>query len=139
MCDLTLHIDLTSETPAYQQIVDGLRALLVVGALKPGFRLPPVRQLATDLTVHHNTVAEAYRILAAEGWLNLRQGRGAAVVDHVLPEASAADEDWLARRIGELAVQGVAKGISRKRIMQLFQQVLRDMTAPAQNKDKGNE
>jgi DNA-binding transcriptional regulator YhcF (GntR family) len=58
-------------------IADGLRALLVHGAFKTGDRLPTVRQLAIDLTVHHNTVAQAYRLLADEGWLDLRRHRGA--------------------------------------------------------------
>ena len=33
-----------------------------------------------ELGVHFNTVAEAYRELAAEGWLELRHGRGAVVL-----------------------------------------------------------
>jgi DNA-binding transcriptional MocR family regulator len=33
-----------------------------------GQQLPTVRELATDMGVHHNTVAEAYRLLALEGW-----------------------------------------------------------------------
>ena len=41
-----IRIDLSSPVPAYQQIVAALRALLVAGDLKPGHRLPTVRQLA---------------------------------------------------------------------------------------------
>jgi GntR family transcriptional regulator len=59
-----LRIDLASPTPVYRQIVDSLRALLVGGAFAPGDRLPTVREIAIDLGVHHNTVAEAYRLLA---------------------------------------------------------------------------
>ena len=72
-----LRIALTANAPAYRQIVDAVRAVLVGGALRPGDQLPPVRQLALDLGVHFNTVAEAYRILAGEGWLDLRRQRGA--------------------------------------------------------------
>ena len=72
-----LRIDLASAVPAYAQIAAQLRALLVAGELPPGRRLPPVRQLALDLGVHHNTVALSYRTLADEGWLDLRRGRGA--------------------------------------------------------------
>lgn len=120
-----LQIDLSSQTPVYRQIVDTLRAKLVSGVLRPGSRLPPVRQLALDLTVHHNTVAEAYRILAAEGWLAVRQGRGAVVLDYRPAPATQADETCLARRMGELVVQGTAKGMTPERMLQLFEQALR--------------
>ena len=135
MCKDSLQIDLSSETPAYRQIVDGLRAKLVAGVLRPGTRLPPVRQLALDLTVHHNTVAEAYRILAAEGWLDLRQGRGAIILDYTPAPASEADEALLARRIGELVVHGRAKGITCERMMQLFERALRNGARPEPNKE----
>ena len=39
----------------------------------------PLRHVAVELGVHFNTVAEAYRQLAAEGWLDLKHGRGAVV------------------------------------------------------------
>ncbi len=123
-----LYIDLSSNVPAYRQIVDALRAMLVVGTIKPGVRLPPVRQLAADLTVHHNTVAEAYRILAAEGWLDLRQGRGAVVVDRAAPKASPADENWMVRRVQELVAQAVARGISAQRITKLVQRTTNSVT-----------
>jgi DNA-binding transcriptional regulator YhcF (GntR family) len=54
--------------------------LLVEGKLARGTPLPSVRRLAMELSVHFNTVAEAYRELAAEGWLHLQHGRGAVVI-----------------------------------------------------------
>src|SRR5579871_3730867 len=78
---IRLRIDLTSPSPAYRQIVDGLRTFLVDGVLRAGDILPPVRDLAFELGVHFNTVAEAYRILAEEGWLDLKRRRGALVVE----------------------------------------------------------
>lgn len=77
---ITIAIDISSNIPLYEQIAGEIRALLVAGELAPGAPLPTVRQLAMDLNVHHNTVANAYRILAEEGWLELRRGRGVRVV-----------------------------------------------------------
>jgi GntR family transcriptional regulator len=77
---LSISIDISSKAPIYEQIAGEIRALLVAGELAPGAQLPTVRQLAMDLNVHHNTVANAYRILAEEGWLELRRGRGVRVV-----------------------------------------------------------
>ena len=53
--------------------------------LKPGDVLPSVRRLALDLGIHFNTVAEAYRALAEEGWLDLRHGCVATVVQRAQP------------------------------------------------------
>ncbi|HUI83056.1 MAG TPA: GntR family transcriptional regulator [Candidatus Binatia bacterium] len=85
-----LQINLDSEVPVYRQIVDGIRILLVEGKLAPGSELPPVRRIALDLGIHFNTVAEAYRILADEGWLDLRHGRGATVLRRDTPLAANA-------------------------------------------------
>jgi GntR family transcriptional regulator len=108
--ELTLRIDLDSETPAYRQIVDGLRILLVSGKLVPGVELPSVRQMALDLGVHFNTVAEAYRMLAEEGWLDLHHGRGARVVSRDVPAASAGQVEEFGRRLRALIAETLAKG-----------------------------
>ncbi len=75
-----LVIDTASNVPVYRQVVDNLRSLLVEGTLQPGDTLPTVRELGFELGVHFNTVAEAYRLLAAEGWLELKRHRGAVVI-----------------------------------------------------------
>src|SRR5437773_11131713 len=84
---LRVSLNLESHTPAYRQIANDLRRHLVEGRLKPGDLLPPVRQLAVDLGVHFNTVALAYRMLADEGWLELKRRRGAAVIARNSPRA----------------------------------------------------
>jgi DNA-binding transcriptional regulator YhcF (GntR family) len=108
-----LRIDLDSPTPVYRQIVNSLRALLVEGTLKAGDILPPVRQLALDLGVHFNTVAEAYRILAEEGWLNVRRRRGALVVERSLPRpADPAKTEAFTRRVRQLIAEVQSQGMT---------------------------
>ncbi len=107
-----LRIDLASDTPAYEQIVGGLRAILVAGGFQPGDQLPTVRQLAVDLGVHHNTVAEAYRVLAAEGWLDLKRGRGAIVLDRARPKAAAHAKEDFTRKLRELIAKAITDGVS---------------------------
>jgi GntR family transcriptional regulator len=113
---ITLRIDLDSEVPAYRQIVNGLRILLVIKRLTPGSELPSVRRMATDLGVHFNTVAEAYRILADEGWLDLRHGRGATVIERNAPEPTPEHLEEFSRRLQSLAAEMLAKGTSQEKI-----------------------
>jgi GntR family transcriptional regulator len=126
----SLRIDLASSTPAYQQIVDGLRALLVAGRFEPGDQLPTVRQLAMDLGVHHNTVAEAYRILAEEGWLDLRRRRGAMVVERSDPDADPRARGEFARRLRELVAKALADGVP-------LSAITRELDGLARKKTKG--
>jgi GntR family transcriptional regulator len=113
-----LRIDLDARLPVYQQIVDGLRALLVSGEFAPGDLLPTMRQLATDLGVHHNTVAEAYRILAEEGWLDLKRGRGARVQPRRAPGPTPRAHASFARRLRELIAQALADGVPAQEVLE---------------------
>ena len=115
--DCKIRIDLSSPLPAYRQIVDGLRALLVEGTLEPGSRLPSVRRLAMELGVHFNTVGEAYRELASEGWLEVRQGSGATVLDRGKREPASPERLAEFRgRLRNLVTQMRADGVPTARI-----------------------
>lgn len=60
--------------PRFLQIADALQAAVVKGSLKPGDRLPPQRQLATQLAVDLTTITRAYDEARRR---NLLEGRGA--------------------------------------------------------------
>jgi GntR family transcriptional regulator len=113
MSELTpvLQIDLASHLPASEQIVRGLRATLLAGQFRPGDQLPSVRQLAVDLGVHHNTVAGAYRQLAEEGWLDLRRGRGATVLERPVPTPTPRAEAEFRKALDEVVVKALAEGV----------------------------
>lgn len=112
----TLRIDLASAQPVYEQIVSGLRALLVSGEFASGEQLPTVRQLAVDLGIHHNTVAEAYRVLAEEGWLDLRRRRGAVVLDRREPKSTPEAKQDFRKRLEELIAKAITNGVPRSTI-----------------------
>ena len=110
---VTVRFDPLSGVPAVRQIVDSLRILLVERKLAPGSALPSVRRLAMELGVHFNTVAEAYRELAAEGWVDLQHGRGAVVLAR--PVRTTAPESWLEEfrnRLRGLVAQVRSEGAS---------------------------
>jgi GntR family transcriptional regulator len=107
-----LRIDLASRLPVYEQIANGLRAELVSSNFKPGEKLPTVRTLAIKLGVHHNTVAEAYRQLANEGWLELKRHHGAMVRRRDHPAAGPDTMERFARPLRELIAKGLADGLS---------------------------
>jgi GntR family transcriptional regulator len=124
---MILTVDLASSTPVYRQIIDGLRVLLVNGQLAPGDFLPPVRRLALDLGVHFNTVAQAYRALAEEGWVEIARRSGARVIERLAPDARQAElATDLQRRLEELIAELRARGYPPSRLA-------RDLRRAAQN------
>lgn len=94
-----LVVDTADPTPPYEQLRRQLVALLGAGALAPGDRLPPVRQLAADLGLATGTVARTYRELEQAGLVVSRAGRGTSVAPGVAPAAPAAR----ARELAQLA------------------------------------
>mgnify|MGYP001030540141 FL=1 len=81
------HIDPSSGTPIYRQIVDQVRQAVAGGTLRPGDRLPSVRDLALELALNPNTVAKAYQELERSGVIETPRGKGSFVTggDRGLP------------------------------------------------------
>ena len=73
---LMLQVATGDPRPIGRQIIDAVRMAIATGELAAGDQLPSVRGLAQQLTINPNTVAKAYADLAAEGWLESRQGLG---------------------------------------------------------------
>ena len=65
--------------PIYEQVKDGLRHLVVTGALQAGDKLPSVRALASSLAINPNTIQRAYHELEDEGYIYTVPGKGCFV------------------------------------------------------------
>ena len=122
-----IRIDLDASTPVNRQIVDQIRTLLVEGTLPPGTDLPSARRLATDLGVHFATVADAYRTLAEEGWLEISHGRSARVLPRRTPPADREADTLFRRRLRQLVAEARAQGISAKKIASELDSLARGM------------
>ena len=54
-----VHLDYRDSRPIYAQIVDGFREQITGGVLRPGEKLPSVRDLAAQLAINPNTIQRA--------------------------------------------------------------------------------
>jgi DNA-binding transcriptional regulator YhcF (GntR family) len=61
-------------------------------------------------------VAQAYRTLAEEGWLELRRHSGARVIERRQQSASDETQKNFTQRLRELAARAVADGLDAKAI-----------------------
>jgi molybdate-binding protein/DNA-binding transcriptional regulator YhcF (GntR family) len=79
------------EAYLYQQIAEHTRREILSGALKPGDRLPSVKQMAARWDCTIGTVQHAYRDLARQGLVTSRPGQGTRVVE-TMPEGAGAGQ-----------------------------------------------
>src|SRR5262245_49262868 len=63
--------------PAYAQLADGVRLLILDGRLPLDVVLPGERELASALEVSRTTITAAFARLRDDGFLERRQGAGA--------------------------------------------------------------
>ena len=125
MADISISVTLDSPVPAYRQVVDQVRMNLVSGALAAGDPLPSVRSLAAQLGVHFNTIADAYRELASEGWIDLAHGKRAVVLPRSRPQLDTADSDNLRQRLRAIVAELRLKGVSARTIERDVAEILK--------------
>ena len=116
--------------PIYEQIRDGLRKLIVTGALSADEKLPSVRALAAQLAINPNTIQRAYNELEGEGYIYSVPGKGsfAAANAWAPPPARPAAPD--SARRAELLTQ-VRELLSELRYLGVSQQELLNLVKEA--------
>ena len=111
--------------PIYGQIKDGLRRMIVTGALGPGEKLPSVRAMAVDLAINPNTIHRAYSELEAEGFLYSIPGKGSFAARREEAPAVRRDparEARLRGQVRELAAELRYLGYTESEIMGLIRE-----------------
>src|SRR5437763_6419336 len=116
-----LQISASDGVPIYQQIAQQIKGLVASGRLAPGEELPPIRALADQLLVNANTVARAYRELAAAGVLTNRRTAGTYVADGASPLAREQCLEVLAQRVDALLTEARQMNITTDEILALIE------------------
>jgi 2-aminoadipate transaminase len=84
----------TGSVSLTQQLVDRISAAIEAGQLAPGSKLPPTRELATEVGVNHLTAARVYRRLAELGYVTASVGRGTFVRALTPAGSDSHGDDW---------------------------------------------
>lgn len=77
--NIEITIDARKAKPLYIQIYDQLRESILAGDLPAGYKLPPSRELASQVGIGRVTVIRAYEQLQIEGFVISRRGAGTFV------------------------------------------------------------
>jgi GntR family transcriptional regulator len=107
-----LRIEKGSAVPISRQIADQIATQCVSGGLRPGERLPSVRELARELAVNQNTVLRVYERLSGEGLLEMRHGQGTFVANRATIGRLDLHRARLVDELRQIARQAVGLGLS---------------------------
>lgn len=122
-------LDGASGVPPYLQIVHQVRQSLLLGYLRPGDRLPTVKEVAVDLAINPNTVVKAYRQLEHEGLAGGRPGQGTFITGtHAEASPPPRASQALRRSLARWLAAAAAAGLSEEAITALIAAVRRDTT-----------
>ena len=89
-----LTLNYRDSRPIYLQIKDGLRKLILTGAIAPDEKLPSVRALAMELAINPNTIQRAYAELESEGVVYSIAGKGSFATPHNQAATARKEELW---------------------------------------------
>ncbi|WP_339256340.1 GntR family transcriptional regulator [Paenibacillus sp. FSL P2-0136] len=69
-------IEFDNNQPIYLQIMNYIKGEIITGKLKPGDKIPSVRELAAELQINPNTVQRTFQELERETIVETRRGMG---------------------------------------------------------------
>lgn len=116
-----IKLDYKSGKPIHEQITQGIKELIIRGALKKDEQLPSVRELSVSLTVNPNTVQRSYRTLESEGIIYSVRGKGNFVSD--LIKADPKQLDLLYEALDETLEELRFWGESKESILKILDKV----------------
>lgn len=106
--------------PIYEQIKDGLRKLIVTGAIAADEKLPSVRALATQLSINPNTIQRAYNELEGEGYIYSVPGKGSFATGDSGAGTSRRQE--LRQKVRELLAELRYLGVTQEELRALLEE-----------------
>ncbi len=119
--DTVIIIDLNSRTPVYEQIKEQIIGSVNAGELRPGDKLPSIRQLASELELNVNTVKRAFQELENEGVTCSHPGKG-VFISEVSPKTELV-WDATEKELERILNSARARGIPADRVKNLVDKV----------------
>ena len=110
-----LTLNYRDSRPIYLQIKEGLRKLILTGAIAQDEKLPSVRSLAMELAINPNTIQRAYAELESEGVIYSVAGKGSFAAPQ--NEAAAVRKEELFAQLSALTAELRDLGATEEEIL----------------------
>ena len=112
-------LDYKDRRPIYEQIIEKLEELMLIGVLKENDPMPSVRSLATDLAINPNTIQRAYAELERRGCIYVIKGKGSFVAENGTMKENKKKE--LLIHVSEIIDEAIRLGISDQEIKSMVE------------------
>ena len=125
---MKIKLDYHSSEPLYWQAVLEIKRLVVTKRLKPGDKLPSVRNLAEQLQLNATTVRRIFDQLAKEGIVVQRHGSGVFISDAELPFSMEYVQKVMTRQAAIFLIEGLRLGLEYKELMTIMEKQYKNLT-----------
>ena len=112
-------LDYKDRRPIYEQIIDKMEELMLLGVLGENEPLPSVRNLAMELSINPNTIQRAYAELERRGYIYTIKGRGSFVTENSTMKENKKKE--LLVRVSEMIDEAISLGIPDEEIKRMVE------------------
>ena len=128
MALIQFHLDSQSGVSYYVQLIQQVRQALLFGLLRPGDRLPTVKEVVAQVELNPNTVLRAYRELEHDGFVISRPGLGTFVAVNAPAAIDRGSYRSLRADLERCIRKARALGLDDAALADLFAHVLRENT-----------
>ena len=107
-----IFIDKLSQTPVYEQIIEGIERNILLGIYAEETQLPSLRELSVTIRINPNTVQKSYAELTRRGIIQPSPGSGCYVAHGARELLRIEARQKLARLsalVGELSLSGLSR------------------------------
>lgn len=112
-------LDYKDRRPIYEQVIEKLEELMILGVLKENEPLPSVRSLAMDLSINPNTIQRAYAELERRGCIYVVKGKGSFVADNKKMKENKQKE--ILTKFSEIIDEAIQFGISGQEMKRMVE------------------
>jgi GntR family transcriptional regulator len=115
-----------SSEPVYEQLKSQIKKGIYWGSLKPGERLPTIKELSMALSVNPNTIAKAFRELILEGYLIGEPGVGTFINERNQQVLDEQKVEYFRRLILDCLKEGKVMGFKCMEMDSIWKDALGD-------------
>ena len=118
-----IHIDSRSSKPIYEQIIERIKENIIKGILKPGDKLPSVRELAAAITINPNTISKAYNELERTKAIEVIRGKGTFVAENFKPVINEEKMREIKEHMKEIIIEAHYIGVDKDKLINIMNEI----------------
>ncbi|MHC4638334.1 MAG: GntR family transcriptional regulator [Planctomycetota bacterium] len=124
-----LRLNYQSGEAIYRQIVEQVKYKVASGELKPGQRMPSIRELAKQLKINPRTVVKSYEELRAAGLAVMRQGQGVFITENQTLTPAKARQKSIEEMARRMFSESLRIGARKEEVLTIVREIAEKVRA----------